>query len=32
MPNGLTERMLEVQEIQSGKFVTISPAPTQFVK
>jgi ABC-type branched-subunit amino acid transport system substrate-binding protein len=32
MPSGLTERMLEVQEIQSGKFVTISPAPTQFVK
>ncbi len=32
MPNGLTERMLEVQEIQSGKFVTISPAPTQFAK
>ena len=32
MPNGLTERMLEVQEIQSGKFVTISPAPAQFVK
>ncbi len=30
--NGLTERMLEVQEIQSGKFVTISPAPTQFAK
>lgn len=32
MPNGLTERMLEVQEIQSGKFVTISPAPAQFAK
>jgi ABC-type branched-subunit amino acid transport system substrate-binding protein len=32
MPNGLTERMLEVQEIQSGKFVTINPAPTQFAK
>jgi ABC-type branched-subunit amino acid transport system substrate-binding protein len=32
MPSGLTERMLEVQEIQSGKFVTISPAPTQFAK
>ena len=30
--NGLTERMLEVQEIQSGKFVTINPAPTQFAK
>lgn len=30
--NGLTERMLEVQEIQSGKFVTISAAPTQFAK
>jgi ABC-type branched-subunit amino acid transport system substrate-binding protein len=32
MPSGLTERMLEVQEIQSGKFVTISPAPAQFAK
>jgi len=30
--NGLTDRMLEVQEIQAGKFVTVSPAPTQFAK
>jgi len=30
--NGLTDRMLEVQEIQAGKFVTISPAPSQFAK
>ena len=30
--NGLTDRMLEVQEIQAGKFVTVSPAPSQFVK
>ncbi len=32
MANGLTDRMLEVQEIQAGKFVTISPAPSQFTK
>lgn len=32
MPNGLTERILEVQEIQAGKFVTINTAPTAFVK
>ncbi len=32
MANGQTERMLEVQEIQSGKFVTVSAAPTQFAK
>ena len=32
MSNGLTERMLEVQEIQAGKFVTISAAPTSFAK
>ncbi len=32
MSNGLTERMLEVQEIQAGKFVTIDAAPTQFAK
>lgn len=32
MANGLTERMLEVQEIQSGKFMTISAAPTSFGK
>ena len=30
MPNGLTERTLEVQEIQAGKFVTINAAPTAF--
>lgn len=32
MSNGLTERMLEVQEIQPGKFVTIDAAPTSFPK
>ena len=32
MANGLTERMLEVQEIQAGKFVTISAAPASFGK
>ncbi len=32
MSNGLTERMLEVQEIQAGKFVTVDPAPTSFAK
>lgn len=32
MSNGLTERMLEVQEIHAGKFVTIDPAPTAFAK
>ena len=31
-PNGLTDRMLEVQEIQAGKFVTVSAAPSQFAK
>ena len=30
--NGLTDRMLEVQEIQAGKFVTVSVAPSQFAK
>jgi len=30
--SGLTDRMLEVQEIQAGKFVTVSAAPAQFVK
>lgn len=30
--NGLTDRMLEVQEVQAGKFVTISAAPNQFSK
>jgi hypothetical protein len=28
--NGMSERMLEVQEIQKGKFVTIDPAPQSF--
>lgn len=32
MNNGLTDRMLEVQEIQAGKFVTVNAAPTQFGK
>ena len=32
MANGLTERQLEVQEIRAGDFVTISAAPTAFVK
>ena len=32
MQNGLTERSLEVQEIQAGKFVTINAAPSQFGK
>ena len=31
-PNGLTDRMLEVQEVQASKFVTVSPAPSQFAK
>ena len=31
-PNGMTDRMLEVQEIQAGKFVTVIPAPAQFAK
>jgi branched-chain amino acid transport system substrate-binding protein len=30
--NGLTDRMLEVQEIAAGKFVTIDAAPTSFGK
>ena len=30
LPNGLNERNLEVQEIQSGRFVTIDPAPRGF--
>jgi branched-chain amino acid transport system substrate-binding protein len=30
--NGLTDRTLEVQEIQAGKFVTIDAAPTSFAK
>lgn len=32
MPNGMSERMLEVQEIQAGKFVTIDPAPQAFAR
>lgn len=32
LSNGLTDRMLEVQEIQAGKFVTVNAAPTQFSK
>lgn len=32
MANGLTERTLEVQEIQAGRFTTINAAPTAFVK
>lgn len=32
LSNGLTDRMLEVQEIQAGKFVTVNAAPTQFAK
>jgi ABC-type branched-subunit amino acid transport system substrate-binding protein len=32
MSSGLTDRMLEVQEIQAGKFVTVNAAPTQFTK
>jgi branched-chain amino acid transport system substrate-binding protein len=31
MPNGQSERMLEVQEVQKGKFVTIDPAPRSFL-
>jgi branched-chain amino acid transport system substrate-binding protein len=32
MANGLTDRTLEVQEIQAGKFVTIDAAPASFAK
>ncbi|MGB5078158.1 MAG: penicillin-binding protein activator [Sphingorhabdus sp.] len=32
MGNGLTDRTLEVQEIQAGKFLTVSAAPTSFGK
>ncbi len=28
--NGLSERMLEVQEVQAGKYVTVDPAPRGF--
>ncbi len=30
LPNGVSERMLEMQEIQKGKFVTVDPAPKTF--
>jgi branched-chain amino acid transport system substrate-binding protein len=29
--NGQSERMLEVQEVQGGKYVTVDPAPPQFI-
>ncbi len=32
MPSGLSERMLEVQEVQPGKFVTIDAAPKVFAR
>ena len=32
LSNGLTDRMLEVQEIQAGKFVTVNAAPASFAK
>jgi branched-chain amino acid transport system substrate-binding protein len=32
MPNGMSERMLEVQEVQPGKFITIDAAPKTFPK
>ncbi len=32
LPSGMSERMLEVQEVQTGKFVTIDPAPKAFVQ
>ncbi len=32
MPNGMSERMLEVQKIQAGQFVTVDPAPQSFAK
>jgi branched-chain amino acid transport system substrate-binding protein len=31
LPNGTSERMLEVQEIQAGKFVTVDAAPRNFL-
>jgi branched-chain amino acid transport system substrate-binding protein len=31
LPNGVSERMLEVQEVQKGKFVTVDPAPRSFL-
>jgi branched-chain amino acid transport system substrate-binding protein len=30
LPSGLSERALEVQEVQAGKYVTIDPAPRAF--
>lgn len=30
MPNGLSERMLEVQEVRQGQYVTIDAAPSAF--
>ncbi len=32
MPNGMSERMLEVQEVQAGRFVTVDAAPKAFGK
>jgi branched-chain amino acid transport system substrate-binding protein len=32
MANGMSERMLEVQKIQAGQFVTVDPAPRTFAK
>jgi branched-chain amino acid transport system substrate-binding protein len=32
MPNGMSERMLEVQEVQPGRFITIDAAPKTFPK
>jgi branched-chain amino acid transport system substrate-binding protein len=31
LPNGLSERMLEVQKVQAGQFVTVDAAPRSFV-
>lgn len=31
LPSGLSERLLQVQEVQAGKFVTVDPAPTSFL-
>jgi ABC-type branched-subunit amino acid transport system substrate-binding protein len=32
MANGMSERMLEVQKIQAGQFVTVDPAPRSFAR
>lgn len=32
LPSGLSERMLEVQEVSAGKFITVDPAPKTFPK